>query len=200
MKKLALSLLSLVLLVASLTACGRNTSATLGVITDKTYESTFINLGFMLPDGFTFAGTEQIRERYGVTYTESNLADAPILYDMYAEDAQGNSVSVSLENISLMSSPTSSPKRCLEEVAQAVGMQMEQMGLTDVKTEATVMTVAGRSFDALMVTSVFGDTTFYQTYLCEEHDGYMATITIVSLNEATYGTLLNSFYQPGTPT
>jgi len=196
MKKLVALCLACMLL---LTACGSDhTPITLGTVTDTTYESSFLDLGFVLPDGFSFSTREQIAEQYNVTYDESSLDTAPVIYDMAAYDEKGDAVSVSMESIPLMSDPVSSPKEHLQNLADAMGLQLEQMNFTDVSADLTTVSLAGKDTQALVIRANFSGVTFFQTYLCEQHGDMLAIVSILSLDETLYNTLLNSFYRPGT--
>ena len=182
-----------------LTACGSNAvPVTLGTVSDTTYESAFLELGFVLPEGFRFSTKEEIAEQYGVTYDEQSLDTTRVIYDMAAYDEQGDAVSVSIERIALMNDPVSSAKEYLQNLADAMGLQLEQMNFTDVSAELTTLTFADKDTDALVIRADFSGTTFHQTYLCERRGDVLATVSILSLDETLYGTLLNSFYRPTT--
>ncbi len=197
MKKLGILLCTAVLIIASFTACG-NTPVSRGTVSGATYESAFLGLGFSLPDGFTFATDEQIAEQYNTTLDESQLESAPVIYDMFASDETGNSVAISIEKISLMSEPVSSSKEHLQNLSDAMGLQLEQMSFSDIQVELTTVALAEQETDALVIRANFSGMAFYQTYLCEKRGGYLATVSILAMDEILYSSLLNRFYRPET--
>ena len=197
MKKFAVAVCIAVLAAALFTACG-STPVSRGTVSGTTYESDYLELGFLLPDGFTFATEEQIAEQYNLTIDGTQDLSAPVIYDMFASDEQGCSVAISIESISQMDKPVSSAKQHLENLSEAMGLQLDQMDFSDIQVDLTKVVLADKETDALVIRADFSGIDLHQTYLCEKRGDYLAVISVLALDEELSGTLLNSFYRPQT--
>ena len=82
----------------------------IGTTTGNTYENEFLNLGCMLSTGWNFYTDAQIAELNNITTDtlgddyKAQIANANIVYDMFAIDQTGNNIYVILEKTNALSS------------------------------------------------------------------------------------------------
>ncbi|MBQ8539641.1 MAG: hypothetical protein IJ433_08320 [Ruminococcus sp.] len=214
MKKLLALLLS-VMMIFSVTACGSTTSEdeirgeqktseeaySAGSVDGLKYESTFIGIGCNLPENWSFYTDEQIRELNNVTTDaageeyEKLMQDAQLVYDMYAVNNNNvDSINVNLEKVDSVTLLALDMKDYYEHSVDSIETAYTNMGATNFDYTIGKVTIDGEEFDSLDVVAEINGTKLYQTAFAKKCSGYVANITITSIDEATVKSILDSFY------
>lgn len=203
--KILLIVVSLLLVLITLTGCGKNTTnenktaketIARGVIDENNvYESEYAGITFALPEGFKYANDQEIADMMNVgaeILSEgkndlTKVLEQTALYDMVAQDATyGTSVMVMFEKATANVSVDyylKNVKKGLESVTD--------MGYV-VSDDITTETVGGKEYKVLTATiPTYGLT---QKYYTQKKDGYFIDILITYYDSAVdLNTLLANF-------
>lgn len=223
MKKILAILLAFIMGL-SMTACGGDDEGITGEISNKetetketkeeevaaidaigeaegtVYENNFLGLGFNLPDGWTFYTKEQINEMNNITQDmldedlAAQLEEANLLYDMYALDQYGNSVTVVLEKTSAIASVAIDEKAYAELSVEQVPDALKQVGFADATAEVGTVDFNGKEHAAIDVVATSDSVTLYEKIVCIKAGQYIACITVGTTFENTTDTVLSYFY------
>ncbi len=172
----------------------------LGSATGSVYKSDFLGLTFTAPEGWVFSTDEEIRELNQITeeyYGEElaeQLKEANIVYDMNASDpTNGSSANINLEKFSALQIATMDIKATMEAQKSALISTYENMGFTNTVVEYKKVTVDGKSFDGMQLTSEISGVAFYATIFSFKKGNYLATVTVGCLQTDTIADLLDCF-------
>lgn len=203
--KILLIVVSLLLVLITLTGCGKNTTnenktaketIARGVIDENNvYKSEYAGITFTLPEGFKYASDQEIADMMNVgaeILSEgkndlTKVLEQTALYDMVAQDATyGTSVMVMFEKATANVSVDyylKNVKKGLESVTD--------MGYV-VSDDITTETVGGKEYKVLTATiPTYGLT---QKYYTQKKDGYFIDILITYYDSAVdLNTLLANF-------
>ena len=203
--KILLIVVSLLLVLITLTGCGKNTTnenktaketIARGVIDENNvYKSEYAGINFALPEGFIYASDLEIADMMNVgaeILSEgkndlTKVLEQTALYDMVAQDATyGTSVMVMFEKATANVSVDyylKNVKKGLESVTD--------MGYV-VSDDITTETVGGKEYKVLTATiPTYGLT---QKYYTQKKDGYFIDILITYYDSAVdLNTLLANF-------
>lgn len=215
MKKL-LALLMALVMVFTFAACGTNNGDirgeqtggesseaefSLGSASGLTYESKFIGIGCKLDEGWTFYTDAQIKELNNVAedmageeYSEA-MKNATVVYDMYAVSGnQTDNISVNLEKANAVQLLTLDIAKNFEAVYPTLKTSLENIGCTDVNYTLGKVTIGGKEFDCMDVTSKINGIAMYQKLVAKKCNGYLANITITTVNEDATDDIIAKFY------
>ncbi len=173
-----------------------------GEVSANVYENKVIGLGCELSSDWTFYTDEQILEMNSLALEAMDeeaaemVADATIIYDMYAMHSDGmSSINVNLENVGVASYALYSEKDSLENAKDILVDSMENMGYENASAELTTVTVAGEEFDALSTTASISGLDMYQLIFVKKCGGkYFANITVTTFGEDFTQDVIDSFY------
>lgn len=214
MKKL-LALLLAVMMLISVTACGSTASEdeirgeqqtsdeaySAGAVDGLKYESSFIGIGCTLPDDWSFYTDEQIRELNNITTEvageeyEKLMQDAQIIYDMYAISSnQVDTINVNLEKVNSVALLALDMTEYYEQSVESIKTAYNNMGATSFDYTIGEVAIDGEKFVSLNVVAEINGTKLYQTAFAKKCSGYVANITVTSIDEATVKSIIDSFY------
>ena len=173
----------------------------LGDTSGITYESKFIGIGFNLPAGWSFYTDEQIKELNNFSIEASGeelqelVENASLIYDMFASDADGvNNINVNLEKVNPLQLIGLDLKQNLENSVPVIRTSYENMGASLRDYKVDTITLDGTDFVCLYSTVDFPHVTIYQCALSIKCNGYMASVTVTAIDEATLSEILNAIY------
>lgn len=215
MKKL-LAIFMVLVMVLSFAACGTKgddirgeqtggesseAEFSLGSASGLTYESEFIGIGCKLDEGWTFYTDAQIKELNDVTedlageeYAEA-MKNANVVYDMYALGSnQADSVSVNLEKVNSVQLLTLDIKKNFETIYPSLKSTLENIGCTDISYEMGKVTIGDKEFDCMDISSQANGVKLYQKLVAKKCNGYLANITITTVNEDNTDDVIAKFY------
>lgn len=202
MKKF-LSLMLVLALVLSFTACKGTPRKTFtrGVVSDNSYESEFLGLGFKAGDGWYFYTEEEIAALYGVVSDqledfEEYLKNATVVYDMQAmETATGNNVGINFEKLTPITEPQlGDMKSHVAKLMPTVANALEQAGCTDVSYEPFEVEIDGKTFYGGKTTALLSGVELVQAFICVKCDGYLASITVSTVGSDSVSKIFDNFY------
>ena len=186
MKKTITLLLSVVLLLSTLAACGGDKEEKVefsrGTTEGNTYTSTFAGIKFEAPDDWTLASEEELNAMMNVALDTTDTSalqkkylELSTVYDMVAIAPDNTNVMVMYENLALTPGGTSYDE---EKYAEAVKGQLDS-SYTCGDTYTT--DVGGKTF-TVMPASISGGQ-MYQEYFLLRVGTYMTCIVFTSLSE-----------------
>lgn len=173
----------------------------LGEVKGNKYESDFIGLGFTLPEGWSFYTDEEIAElnNYVGDMADQNYLDlmknATLVYDMMAASSSGtDNIMVVLEKKPNAVLKNLNLKQSLEASFNAFKSSFESMGYKNITHEITTVKIDGKTFDVMNIFgSVYG-VKLQQSCILMKCNGYLATVTVTSVDEAGTAPLLENIY------
>lgn len=220
MKKLFVMFLTMMLAI-SFVACGdsdtdikgsikteneKNTNTeeielSMGHAEGNIYESEFIGIGFQLPDNWSFYTEEQIKAMNNIAadlmeeeYAEA-IANANIVYDMYALDALGNNVNINIEKLNVASALAYTEEEHVEATVGTLEDALSSMGLGEVTANVTTVTIAEEEHHAIDVVCVGEQITLYEKVICIKIGRYMANVTITTVGNDATSEIIKQFYE-----
>lgn len=172
----------------------------LGSTANSTYKNDFLGLSCTLPSDWEFFTDEEIRELNNIVgelvgdELQAALEKADVIYDMYAS-AQGGmtTINVALEKLSVLQAASMDMKTYLESQFTALKTALENMGCSDVQLEYQKITVGGKEFDGVVITSNIMGVPFYETIFCFVKGRYVANVTIGSVQTDETAKILGYF-------
>lgn len=222
MKKF-IAILLMLTLVVSFTACGNDipdgsvngtlkTDETTGTQNEdiplsmghaegNVYESKFIGIGFDLPENWTFYTEEEIKKINNIAADmvdediAETLANADIIYDMYAQDAvTGNSVNINLEKMNPINSAFATTEQYTKLACTDLENALLSMGYEEVIANATTVTFAGEECNAIDVVATAENVALYEKIVCKKVGAYMVNITVATIRTDETDNVLDMFY------
>lgn len=185
MKKTIALVLSVVLMLGTLTACGKKDEKvefSRGTVTGNTYSSTFSGVKFEAPEDWTLASEEELNAMMNVALdtTDANALQKKYLelstvYDMIAVAPDNSNVMIMYENLALSLGGTSYTE---DDYAEAVKGQLD----SSYECGDTYTTDLGGKTFTVMPATVYGGQ-MYQEYYFLKVGTYMTCIVFTSLND-----------------
>lgn len=172
-----------------------------GEVNANVYENKFIGIGCSLSEEWGFYSDEEIMElnnmatdMAGEEFAEA-VADAQMLYDMYAVHSDGmSSVNVNLENIGIAKIALVDVAESLENSKSILEDAFSNMGYEDISIESTTVTIDGEEFAALNVGASYSGMNMYELVFSGKAGKYMWTITIGTFGEDSTQEIFDTFY------
>lgn len=222
MKKI-IAILLMLALVFSFTACGddipdgspngtlktdetddtqnEDVPLSMGQAEGNVYESKFIGIGFKLPENWIFYTQEEINKINNIAADmvdediAETLANADIIYDMYAQDnTTGNSVNINLEKMNLISSAFNTAEQYTQLACTDLKDALLSMGYEEVIANATTVTFAGEECHAVDVVATAENVMLYEKIVCKKVGSYMVNITVATIGADERTSVLDKFY------
>ncbi len=176
-------------------------SLILGTTKDGTYTNTFIGVGCVLGDEWTYYTDEQIREMNGIALDalDDEIANmvkqAEIIYDMTATADEGNvSINILFQNLSKFGDIEFSESDFVDAGIEGLKMSLESMGLTINECTRVEVKFAGSDRYATYVHSTYEGIDIYQEIIYIMKDGYVCCITLVCKTANNLSKLADCFY------
>lgn len=173
----------------------------MGAVDGLVYENEFIGIGCKLDSDWTFYTDAQIRELNNITEDmageayEEAIGNADIVYDMYAVSSnQTDNINVNLEKVNPVQLATLNIKENFEASSSLVKDSLENMGCTNVQFEYSDITIDGKKFDCMSISSEINGLTMYQTSIGIKCNGYLASITATAFSETDLNNILSKLY------
>lgn len=173
----------------------------MGTTSGLTYENKFIGIGCKLKSGWSFYSDTQIKELNNVTKDMAGeefkqaMENATIVYDMYASSSnQVDSINVNLEKVDPKLLANLDVSKNLENSFSLIKQSLENIGYTNVSYKMGTVSIEDKSFVCMTITSQIQGINFYQKSICIKCNGYLANVTLSSLELDTINDLVESFY------
>ena len=169
-----------------------------GTVTDTTFESSYLNLKFDLPEGFIMHTEEELlqltnvsADNIGLDEDEYDYAMANTVYEMMASDLTGT------PNIIVMEAKVDIENITDEEYLEQVKVGLESMGATayEIEDDNETVSIAGQDYLSFTATTEVSGISMTQEYYTRKIGNRMASI-IVSYDDNTIDekdALMNSF-------
>ena len=129
----------------------------------------------------------------GDAYAQA-IANADTFFDMYVMDAYGNSVNIVVEKLST----TDALQHTEESIARAAVTPtkdaLTSMGCTNVTSNLTTITIAGKAHHGIAVSAQNSGVTIYEKVAIIKMDRYAVNITVATANIDNTGNVLNQFF------
>lgn len=172
----------------------------LGVTDGIAYESSFIGLGFQLPEGWNFYSDEQIREINdqtadiaGEEYLKA-MENATVFYDVFAIDSLGNSININLEKVNAAQLLLLDLESNYVSAFDMIKASYENMGCEGCEYAIDSVSIDGKDFPCLNITADFSGVSLHQCIITVKCNGYLANISITVVGENTISQLVDNFY------
>lgn len=180
---------------------GKGKSFTFGKTNENVYESSYIGLGFNLPENWSFSDEDELNSLSGIIAdrVDKNIAkqleNATIIYDMMAKSSEnGDTVLVIFEKLSPAITGNYTVEELLKNQISMIKSQMKNLGYTTVDVEYAKITVDGRELDGLKTPLSGGGITQTQVnFSAFTDDGYMLGVTCSKV-KGDASELLENFY------
>lgn len=174
---------------------------TFGKTDGDVYESSYIGLGFKLPENWSFADEEELNSLSGIAASrvDKNVAklleNATLIYDMMAKNSvNGDSVLVLFEKLSPAITSNYTTEEILKNQISVIESQFENLGFTTVNVEYDKITVDGKELDGLRTElSAIGIEQTQVNFSAITDEGYMLGVTCSKVN-GDASELLENFY------
>ena len=172
----------------------------LGATSGSIYSNEFLGMTFALPEGWEFFTEKQILEMNNIVSdymgeeVAEQLANANIIYDMYAQQPDnGSSVTVLLEKFNALQLLNLDKKEYIEAQIPTVENTYANMGYTDVTAQYQTVTIDGQELDGMCITAAIGDFTFTSISFIFQKGNYLANVSVGSLQADVVAAALDSF-------
>lgn len=208
MKRFLCALLAVGMLL-TLAACqpnGPETPATeerpltFGLISERRYESRFLELGCELDESWTVASIERIREMNKITadMTEEQLAQriesAEYLYDLMAIHKNNtDNVTIELKKGSILQM-TMKDQDMANSYVLSIEEGLKEIGFKEVTNEVVPVTLADAQLYGVKTVATYEKTTIHQLTVPWRRGNYIATITIMAVKEETVEAVKDAFF------
>ncbi len=176
-----------------------NKTVTRGVISGDSYTSTFSGLSFQKSGTWRFFTDAELSAAMNASTDildqdafEKALASMVTVHDMMAmDDATGNNIVVSYENLALTNSTSITPESYIDAVEQQLA---GQSGFSSTMGEEKTVTLSGNSYHRAECTMVYNGITMSQFFYVRKLDKYMSVI-IVTVMDGTDISTVEAMFQ-----
>lgn len=174
-----------------------------GLIQGAKYENEFIGIGCEFDESWTFYTEEQIKQLNNISADlmgeelAESIKNATIIYDMMASNTNGSNVNINLEKVGLIQNAAIDIKTRLENTLPSIKEGLTNMGLTNITSEITTVTFAGKKTDAIKITGDINGVKLYETVMCIKTNQYITSIAVTSVNTDKTGDIISKFYKVG---
>lgn len=171
----------------------------IGNASGNKYESNFIGIGCLLDSGWTFYTDAQIAELNNITAETlgddyiSQVEKANLVYDMYATNASGDTINVTLEKLSGLTGVINA-ETYVDTCIPQLKTSMSQMGVTLEKCEKTQFAFAGKIVDGISIVMSANGNYAYQKIACLKRGSYIAVIGFSTYTTDSTDALISKFY------
>lgn len=174
---------------------------TLGVVEGDTYRNETMGFGVSLP-GWVFGTSEDIaaQNEWGKDTMDEDLqqkiAESDSYIDMMAESEDGlANINVNVVNMKKVYSLLIDEEEYIEAALPEMPAQLEGIGCTNVKAEATTMKLDGEEHAAMTTYSELDGVPIYQKLVTVQVSGYLFAITATSFGEDTTDDIFAQFFK-----
>jgi len=177
-------------------------SGILGALRENgVYENTFFSLGCALTEDWTLYSRQQLMELSGLVSDALSdealsalLDNGGVAYGMYAVNADGRDMNLTLEKLSAVQTLAMDPTVYIELVEQQLPAALSELGLTGVRITRGEAALAGRSMPSLQLRGEYNGTVIYETIAVCKQDEYMAILTFTSQGQNAVEDMLSAWY------
>lgn len=162
---------------------------TRGTVTNNVYESEYMGIGIRFDDTWTFSSDEELKELVGIAADLSGdelkkaWVEANAVTDMMAINPMSYNVIITFEKNLPSVLETVSMDTIINNAISSVKATYENMGVTDIETERTTISVEGESLDAVRIKVNYMGIDLYQSMILKKCSGHIASIAITSTGE-----------------
>lgn len=172
-----------------------------GKITANGFESSYLNLKFALPDGFTMSNQSEIDKmtQAGANIASSDLnvdkddidaALSKVIYEMVAKNSTGTA------NVMLFAEKAQSPLvNDAQTYLEVIKNQLNAMTTIKYKCDDKIseVTIGGQKFTKLSATASTNGVTLNQDYYCMKKGERMVCMALTYINKADGDKMLKAF-------
>lgn len=178
------------------------TPISLGKSSGTKYESTFIGLGFNLPEGWCFLSEDQMlamnnfsAELVGDEQFQAAIENATVICDMYAINyTNGHSANLQLEKLNAVTNILYDANTYADATIKNLESTMETAGYTNINVKKAMITIAGTKHPGIELSSEYLGVTIFQKQACIKVGSYMCVITVATSLEDQTDSILSNFY------
>lgn len=205
MRKIYFGIVSVILAV-TLCACGATVQNeaqpfSLGTVETQTYESRFLGIGCLLPEGWRYYTTEEIQQLNNYAAEEAGedfqamMEQADLVYDMFAKNENGmDTVNVVMEKLSPVQYAALDLTQHLRDSAPVLQQTFENIGATGYTYEIGTIVISGQELTCLYSSCILNGNQMYQASIPIKANGYLASLTITTWFENSAQTVGEYFY------
>lgn len=171
-----------------------------GKVEGNTYTNSYLGVTCTLDENWHIATAEERAALNGLTaemISDEELAEvfrsSGAAMDLYAENANGLSLNIMLEDLNLLYSLILSEENYANQTIDQLAPALESMGFTDVHSEKATITFAGAEHAGIRISAKISGFDFYETLVLVKVDGCMATVTAGALGENVTEDILARF-------
>lgn len=210
MKK-TISILLILTLVFSLSACGGSAPAEaktetaaeaapqeaeknfkVGTVDGNVYSSETAGIRFTIDDNWVFLDDEGIEEITGIVQyltddeaMQETMDKGASIYDMYAmaNDGSGRTANITVENLGALYGTLLSEDAYIDLVEEQLAPSFEGIGATDVSVEKTTFDIAGAQHSGVYAKVEFQGISIHTGMICIKAGRYMYCISCSARSE-----------------
>ncbi len=175
----------------------------LGVITENTYENSFIGYGLKISDDWTFYNKAQINQLNGLVadmvddeQLKEQLKNSSVIYDMYAASSDGlQTMNVTLENIGAFYASLMTEDDYIDNSLKTLPSILVSAGYSeDMEIEKVTVNFAGRERNGVKIKASIYGKEIYQLMMVTKAGNYMVLCTLTSFVTDNTEELAGWFY------
>ncbi len=172
----------------------------LGKSEGSVYQSTFMGLGWNLPEGWQFLSEEEMQQMNEAVIDmmdediAAQLEEGAVLCDMYAFALSGDTINIQIEKLQNVTSILLDEESYAELSMQNTKEAFTQMGYTDITMEQSTVTIAGEEHVAIDVSLTYDGVVLYEKLGLIKVGNYMCVITAASVTPEGLDTMFANFY------
>lgn len=178
------------------------TPISLGKSNGTKYESTFIGLGFNLPEGWSFLSEDQMlamnnlsAELLDSEQLQAAIENATVICDMYAINyTTGHSTNLQLEKLNAVTNILYDANTYVDTAIKSLPSTLETAGYTNINVKKAMVTVAGTKHPGIELSCDYLGITVFQKQACIKVGNYMCIITVATSLEDQTDSILSNFY------
>uniref|UniRef100_UPI0040560FF9 hypothetical protein n=1 Tax=Agathobacter sp. TaxID=2021311 RepID=UPI0040560FF9 len=172
----------------------------LGTSEGGVYESTFMGLGWNLPEGWEFLSQAEMEQMNQAVIdmmdedTATQLEEGAVFCDMYAFALTGDTVNIQIEKLQTVTSILVDEESYAELSIENTKDAFTQMGYTDVTMTQSTVTIAGKEHVAIDMSLTDQGVVLYEKMGLVKVGDYMCVITAASVAPENLDTIFAGFY------
>ncbi|OYP11822.1 hypothetical protein CG709_08530, partial [Lachnotalea glycerini] len=176
----------IMLLVIAITGCGKDSEFTVGKWNGNTFENSWLNMKFEIPDDWNIASTEEINEIVGAGAEALDLngtsaeqikkaAELKTVYSFMVSDSTSTmNAQLIYENLALSIGGTKfTEEEYLDQISE---MLLQQESYQYEQTDKGSVEIAGKTFQNIQFSAFDG--VMYQEYYSYKMDKFMVSLII----------------------
>lgn len=172
-----------------------------GVASGSVYESEFMNIGWTLPEGWTFMTEEEmatmnqvVADMLGNEDIASQIEDGETFCDMSAYNAVGETINIQIEKMAATTALTVDEVAYADIALEQLPAVFEPLGYS-VKCEKQQITLAGKTCEGVYVELGYQGAYIYEKMALIKVGQYMCVITVASASMDVINAIYNNFYE-----